>query len=338
MIFDITMPLTLFTITLIALIVERLTNRRIQTIFEEKKIGLKESIMLVLGMGTMVSLIAFIPQFAILLLFLFAYSLLLFMFTYLFSDFSKKWANLFYAVSFMISSVVTVFSLYINNIFATLGFLGLFGFTLLIFSYDQTQKSRDERWFLAVLPPAFFVLFYFFFGNSTLWFPWLLDLYGSIFAILIIVYVSSLFSWKTTLVFVSMLTIMDVILVLVTGSMVSAVRGISALRLPILISMPIIPVIYINGNVAFLSLGLGDFFFAGLLTIQTSKLFGRTSAIISLLGMSLSFFIFETMLLSFEIGAFPGTVMIIIGWISVVIGKIIKDFLSSRGTQKQQSI
>jgi hypothetical protein len=129
-----------------------------------------------------------------------------------------------------------------------------------------------------------------------------------------------------------MLTIMDIILVLFTGSMISAAQSVGALRLPILISIPLFPPLFINGNVAFLSLGLGDFFFTGLLTIQTAKQFGRNLAILSLIGACLSFFIFETLLLSFEIGAFPGTVMIIIGWLSVIIGKILKDRLASTAT------
>jgi hypothetical protein len=49
--------------------------------------------------------------------------------------------------------------------------------------------------------------------------------------------------------------------------------------------------------------------------------------------MSLSFAIFETFLLNFQWGAFPGTLMIVCGWLPVVAWKI----LSERKQKQQQS-
>jgi hypothetical protein len=149
----------------------------------------------------------------------------------------------------------------------------------------------------------------------------LLDLFGTVFAVLIILYLGSLFTWKTSLIFVGLITVMDIILVLFTGSMVSAARHVSGLRLPMLISVPTVPAILTEWGTLYMSLGLGDFFFTGLIGIQTLKKFGKGFAFLSVVTMSMSFFIFEVLMLNYGWRAFPGTVMIICGWIPLVLWK-----------------
>jgi presenilin-like A22 family membrane protease len=160
---------------------------------------------------------------------------------------------------------------------------------------------------------------YLFFSRTPLWFPYLLDIFGVIFAVLITLYLGSLFTWKTSLIFIGLLTAMDTILVLFTGSMVSAARHVSALRLPILISVPTVPAILTKWGTLYMSLGLGDFFFAGLIGVQTMKKLGRKIAFFSVVSISLSFFIFETFMLNYGWTAFPGTLMIVCGWIPIFL-------------------
>ena len=117
---------------------------------------------------------------------------------------------------------------------------------------------------------------------------------------------------------------MDIILVLFTGTMVSAAMHISSLRLPVLVSVPTIPVIITERGTVYMSLGLGDFFFAGLIGIQSLRKYGKQFALLSLVAMSISFFIFETILLNYKLGAFPGTLMIICGWLPLVAFKKLK--------------
>jgi len=181
-----------------------------------------------------------------------------------------------------------------------------------------------------VLPPTLFVLLYVFFSKTPIWFPYLLNLYGIVFAVLITLYLGSLFTWRTSLIFAGLLTTMDIILVLVTKAMVSAVTHISDLRLPVLISLPTIPVIMTQWGVLYMSLGLGDFFFAGLLAIQTMKRFGKTFAVLSVAAMSASFLIFEALILNYELRAFPGTLMIICGWLPLVLFKSFKSLIRNR--------
>src|SRR3972149_7966806 len=100
-----------------------------------------------------------------------------------------------------------------------------------------------ERWYLTVFPPALFVCLYLFFGRTAIWLPYLLDLYAITFAVLITLYLGSLFTWKTTLFFIGFITILDIILVLVTRTMVEAADTAIGLGLPVMVAVPIIPFI-----------------------------------------------------------------------------------------------
>jgi hypothetical protein len=324
--FDIAMPLTLFAVTVLAMFLDRKVEKKLKSTFEEKEFRVRDAVFLVAAMGVMVSLIVFIPQMALMMMFLFAYSMLLFIFTYLFSDFQKTGAKIFCSAFIVVSflaATISLISLGVNSTVAygALGFYCLFGFTFLALLYEENRIDTGERWYLAVLPPASFVCLYLFFSGTPLWFPYLLDLFGTVFAVLIILYLGSLFTWKTSLIFVGLITVMDIILVLFTGSMVSAARHVSGLRLPILISVPTIPAVVTEWGVLYMSLGLGDFFFAGLLAIQTLKKFGKDFAVLSVIIMSISFFIFEVLMLNYALRAFPGTLMIVCGWLPLVLWK-----------------
>jgi hypothetical protein len=166
----------------------------------------------------------------------------------------------------------------------------------------------------------------------------LVDVSGALFAVLITLYLASLFTWKVTFIFAALLTIMDIILVLVTGFMVTAATHVAELGLPVLISLPTIPFIVTTQGIRFLSLGLGDFFFAGTLATQTYKKYGRKTAIVSAVTMTLSFAVFEAGLLSTEFGAFPGTVMIILGWLPVVAWKLVSEWKTKNNVNVENKI
>ena len=166
---------------------------------------------------------------------------------------------------------------------------------------------------------------YLMYNGTTLWFPYLLNAYGVTFAVLVTLYLGSLFTWKSTFIFAALLTTMDIILVLFTGVMVTAVKEVSGLGLPVLISLPTIPLVVTERGLQYISLGLGDFFFAGILATQVFKKFGKRTAVLSALTMSVSFAIFEAFLLNYQWGAFPGTLMIICGWLPVITWKMLSE-------------
>jgi presenilin-like A22 family membrane protease len=191
--------------------------------------------------------------------------------------------------------------------------------------YEQKRATARERWYLAVLPPALFVLLYFVYNGTILWFPYLLNVYALMFAVLITLYLGSMFSWKNVFIFAGILTIMDIILVLFTGVMVTAAKTVSGLGLPVLVSLPTVPWIITEEGIQYMSLGLGDFFFSGILATQTYKRFGKKTAVLSVATMCVSFAIFEAFLLSTNFGAFPGTLMIICGWLPVVAWRLLAE-------------
>ena len=336
--FDVAMPTVLFLITLAATFLSRKVEGKLKDTFEEREFRIRDAVLLIASIGVMVTVIVFIPQMALMALFLFSYSMLLFMFTYIFSDFSKTATGFFCCLIITAGFLAGVFAqtAHVPDMLGNYGpaiFFGMATAGILALFYEQRRASKKERWYLAILPPALFISLYAFFSGTPIWFPYLLDLYGAIFAVLIILYIGSLFTWKTTLFFAAGLTVVDIFLVLVTGSMVSAAKSVAGLRLPVLIGVPIVPLIANEGALYYMSLGLGDFFFAGLLAIQTWKKFGRKPAILSLVAMSVSFFVFEAFLLTYGPTAFPGTVMIICGWLPILLWKT----LTSRKTAQTEN-
>lgn len=200
--------------------------------------------------------------------------------------------------------------------------LFLFSYSMLLFTFGYLFSKN--RWYVAVVPPAVFILLFMFLRDSLVWTYYLSNICGVIFAILITLYLSSLYTWKTTAVFGILLTVLDIILVLVTGTMIEAANTAKGLNLPVFVSVPLVPLILTGNGMLLMSLGLGDFFFAGLLAIQTFKKYGKSFALLSVQAMAVSFFIFEAFLLTFNVKAFPGTLMIICGWIPLVLLKSLR--------------
>jgi hypothetical protein len=266
---DVTMPLTLLSVTLVSLFLNQKTESKLKRVFEEREFRVRDAVLLVAVMAFMISLIVLVRQITMILLglFLFSYSLLLFMFGYLLSK---------------------------------------------------------NRWYIGVIPPITFILLYVLLRDTFVWTYYLSNVYGLVFAILITLYLSSMFTWAATAVFGILITVMDIILVLVTGTMVEAANAARGLSLPVLVSLPLVPLIATGQGLLLLSLGLGDFFFAGLLAIQTFKKYGRTPALVSVVTMTISFIAFEAYILTYNVGAFPGTLMVICGWIPVILWKALR--------------
>lgn len=330
MYFDITMPLALFAVTAAAMLLNRRVEGKLKTSFEEKEFRTRDAILFVAMISVAVSVIVFVPQMAIMAVFLLSYSTLLFTFSYLFSNVPKRKAQLFcsgFGVASLAAGTVALLAPFADSqmFYGALAAYGLAAFAFFALLYEQKRADTRERWYLAVLPPALFILLYLVYNGTTLWFPYLLDTYGVIFAVLVTLYLGSLFTWKNLFIFVGLLTIMDIVLVLFTGVMVTAAKQVSGLGLPVLISLPTVPLVITERGLQYMSLGLGDFFFAGILATQTFKKFGKKTAVLSTLTMSLSFAIFETFLLNYQWGAFPGTLMIICGWLPVVAWKILSE-------------
>jgi hypothetical protein len=356
---DIAMPAALLAVATAALLLNKRTEGKLKTTFEERELRTRDVVLLVVMITVAVSVIAYVSildpgqifQNIILLVFLFSYSMLLFIFSYLFSGMKRRRSQLFslgFGIASLFAGTIGLLEPFADDLafYRALAFYSLAAFAFSSIIIDAKKADVQERWYVAVQPPSLFVLLFVFYNvvydGTPVWAPILLDVFALTFAILIILYLGSMFTWKTALVFAVLLTAVDIILVLGTGSMVVAAQQFTGLGLPVLVHLPNVPLIQTaQGAFLFRGLGLGDFFFAGILVLQTSKKFGKQAGYASVVAITLSFAVFEAFLpevlgmleplLQREIGGFPGTLMIILGWVPVVAWKMV-----SERKQKQQ--
>ena len=355
-ILDIAMPIALLVVSTAALFFSKRTEGKLKTAFEKRELRTRDVVMLVVMIVVAISIMASISiinpgqifQNIILVVFLFSYSLLLFIFSYLFSQMKHRNVQLFslgFAIAGLLAGTISLLEPFIDGLtlYRALAFYGLAVFALTSIIVDVKKRGAQERLYIAVQPPTLFALLFVFFNvvyeGTPVWYPILLDAFALTFAVLIILYLGSLFTWKTTLIFAVLLTLVDIILVLGTGAMVTAAQQFTGLGLPVLVHLPNVPLIAAQeGYLSFFGfaprgLGVGDFFFAGILAVQTFKKYGKKVAYMVVIGMTISFAIFEAFLpeilvlleplLQREIGGFPGTLMIIIGWLPVVVWKVL---------------
>lgn len=196
-------------------------------------------------------------------------------------------------------------------------FLYAYSMMLFLFTYLVVPK-----WYLAVLTPALFIAIYVLYRDTYVWEAYLLNVFAIIFAICISVYMGGLFSWKTTTLFVVLLTLMDVVQVLITGFMVESSERMIALQLPVMISVPTFP------SEGYIMLGLGDIFLSGLLSIQTMQKYGKKFGLVSVTTIAVVFLLFETILINFNVGFFPATVFVISGWLTSLGARYLYKSLS----------
>lgn len=355
---DLAMPTALLLVVLAALFLNKRVEGKLKATVEEKEFKTKDIILLVVFIAIVISVIAYtsllnvgdVFQNVLMVIFLGSYSMLLFTFTYIFSNITKSRAQLMslgFAIAAMIAGVVSLVGSLADGftVFRAGGFFGLAAFCMAAIVLEQKKTESKERWYIAAQPPALFVLLFVFFniaydGAIAVWFPILMNIFGLTFAVLIILYLSSMFTWKTVGLFAILLTILDIILVF-SGPMVAAAKTFTGLGLPVLVYLPNVPLIpALEGSINFFGyaprgLGLGDFFFAGILAVQTFKQFGKKTAMAAVIGMVVAFGIWEAFLPEIlaalepvfgrSIGGFPGTLMIICGWVPVIAWKMLTN-------------
>lgn len=346
---DIAMPLALLLVVAVAFFLNKRAEKKLKDSMESKEFQTKDILLYVVILIVAVSTMALTSYInpgnmlenILLSFFLGSYTMLLFTITYLFSDLKKIRAQLF-SIGFGIASLITGIVSLLEPLQDTVTLFragSFFVLTIACFAiaiYEQNKTAdKKAKWYIAAQPPALFLLIFIFFNilhfedTLNIWFPYVLDIFGATFAILIILYISPMFNWKATVVFAALLTLIDIVLVF-SGPMMVAAETFTGLGLPAIIYLPNIP-IYLNsvGAIALRGLGLGDFFFAGVLAIQTFKRFGKKYAHVAIAAMVLSFAIWEIymqdIIAFFNIHGFPNlsglpaTVFVITGWIPIAI-------------------
>lgn len=357
---DVAMPFALFAVVITALLLNNRVEGKLQSTVEQKEFKTRDIVLLVVFIAIIVSALAYaatvnpggIFEDVILIFFLSSYTMLLFTISYVFSGLTKIKAQMV-SIGFGSASMVAAVACSLaplRDSFTLLrigGFIGLAAFCFGVAVYEEYKPSLKERWYVAAQPAAIFVLLFVFFnviynsGTAAVWTPYLMDVFGLTFAVLIILYLGSLFNWKTVGLFAVLLTTMDIILVIGSSVMLTAAQSFSGLGLPVLVVLPNIPIVtQFNAitnttSIVYRGLGLGDYFFAGILAIQTFKKFGRDTAIVAAVAMAVSFGIWEAFLqdiinalipiLGRNIGGWPATTCMLTGWVPVVAWKMLSD-------------
>jgi hypothetical protein len=329
--FDILMPLFLFSIPLLATFLGKRAEGKLKSTIEEKEFGNKDTALFMTMIIVALGVIIFVPSQTILVLFLFSYASLLFTVSYAYSDMQPK-SMLLYCGIFMIAGALAAIaglSGVLPSEFQIYGLVAFAGFTVAgvaTLLYALQKGDSKKKWYIAALSPALFLLLFIFYNQTNLWFPFLLDLYGAIFAILIVVYLAPMFNWKIIFIYAIAITAMDIVLVWGPGHlMVQAANALTNLNLPVLVWLPNIPPLYsTEGYLLLHGLGLGDLFFSGVLSFQTLKKFGTKTTIISMVAIAVSFGLYEMLLMNPElskllpVAALPATLPILTGWLPII--------------------
>lgn len=252
--FDVLLPLTLFSITVVSLYLFTSYGKRVETMFSGQKIRVRDAALIVVFVGLMITVVVFMPGLVLQLMFLFSSSSLLFLLVY--------------------------------------------------FLYP--------KWPVALILPIVFLALYVFSWNLIL-----MDLFALLLVLSAILYTSGVFSWKSTLVFASLLTFMDVLHVFGTKYMEAVAQKATGLLLPLLIIVPTFPV---TGYVA---LGLGDLLLSGLFVTQTARQWGRRYGLMCCAAIALGMLFGEIILFNTIFDFLPATLFVMLGWgLTAVIRKL----------------
>ena len=260
--FDVVLPSVLFLCALAALGLFLKYEKRIKSAFEGE-FRCQDAILAVMMIGFSVSIVALIPEQAVMFGFLLYFAIFLFELAHVFTE---KW-------SFSIIAPAVFTGLYFFS-WNTL-FMNLFSTTTIVFSTALLSAS---------------------FTQETK------------------VKAKSIFSRKNVLsglvLFVVLIVLADVTLVFGTNLMETAVRKIAQLGLPLLVIVPTFP-----STGGYVGLGLGDILLSGLLGILTAKKMGRKTGILCILSISLTVLLGETIMLNFNTGGLPATILVVAGWL-----------------------
>src|SRR3972149_12111392 len=166
--FDIAMPFALFGVTLAALLLSKRVEGKLKTNFEDREFRTRDAILLVVMISIAVSVVVFIPEMAILAVFLFSYSALLFTFSFFFSGIRRRSAQVFFVgigLAGLAAGAVALLGVFPDGLimfYGGLAALGLAGCAFIAALYEQVRASETKaRWDLAALPPVLFLIVYF---------------------------------------------------------------------------------------------------------------------------------------------------------------------------------
>jgi hypothetical protein len=174
--FDILMPLILFALPLLAIFLAKRAEGKLKATINETEFGNKDTALFTAMIITAISVILFIPDQTVLVIFLFSYCSLLFTFSYAFSDMRPTKMRL-YCGTFAVAGVLAAIAAFSGILSAELQTYGVVAFVALTVCsvaallYSQWKTAGKKNGYIAALAPAMFVLLFLFFNQTSLWFP-----------------------------------------------------------------------------------------------------------------------------------------------------------------------
>lgn len=114
---DFLLPLSVFLIVSSSIFLHERFEKKMRSVFEGKKLGMREAVFMVLLMGVMVTLVTFIPGYAIQILFISAYTYMLLVFTYIVLG---KWLLAIFPPAIFLATYLLVENIYVINVFAAI--------------------------------------------------------------------------------------------------------------------------------------------------------------------------------------------------------------------------
>jgi len=198
---------------------------------------------------------------------------------------------------------IAVLALTPSALLLILSMIGI-GFVLNLTSLIIT----GNRWISVILPSIFYVCFFFFWNLK------LLNLFAIILAFGTSLILADVFTWRSSLAFIAVLTLIDVIHVFGTKMMIEVGARASGMELPLLLRLPTYPV---QGE---MMLGLGDLFVASLVTIRNWERFGGKAGLITSIYIAIFLLSIVPLFQAFRaLQALPATIFIVAGWITSYI-------------------
>ncbi len=200
-------------------------------------------------------------------------------------------------LALVLAVAVAILAISPSALLLVLSMIGI-GFVLNLTSLIIT----GNRWISVILPAVFYVCFFFFWNLK------LLNVFALILSFGASLILASAFSWSSSLVFIAVLTLIDVIHVFGTKMMVEVGQKGIQLGLPIMLLLPAYPA---GGYLGF---GLGDLFVASLITIRNWERFGGKAGLIT--SIHVTFFLGIMIPIVERFGALPATIFISAGWVT----------------------
>src|SRR5450759_1364401 len=167
---DLAMPIALLIVVTVAMLLNKRVQGKLMETVEQKEFKLRDIILLVVFIAIAITVIALTTMYApgqifqniLMIVFLVSYTMLLFTFSYVFSNLTKMRAQLI-SLGFGVGSLIAALASLLGpladgfTVYRAIAFFALAGFCFGAAVFEQKKTVSKSRWYVAAQPPAIFV-------------------------------------------------------------------------------------------------------------------------------------------------------------------------------------